>query len=86
MLYYKSEVLIWMLKSVWKKEEVLEEIRTASRFSNIKARLAIVVCDNFCRTLPLGYSAYWIQDCSVATQSILPRATSLGLGSVWCGS
>lgn len=70
---------------VIQKEEVLEELRTASRFSNIKARLAIVVCGNLSRALPLGYSAYWIQDCSAATENILLRATSLGLGSVWCG-
>jgi nitroreductase len=30
-------------------------------------------------------SAYWIQDCSAATENILLRATDLGLGAVWCG-
>lgn len=70
---------------VIQKNDVLEALRKASRFSNMKAKLAIVVCENLSRTLPLGLSSYWIQDCSVATENILLRATSLGLGSVWCG-
>jgi nitroreductase len=30
-------------------------------------------------------SAWWIEDCSAATENILLEATELGLGSIWCG-
>lgn len=30
-------------------------------------------------------SAWWIEDCSAATENILLEATQLGLGSIWCG-
>lgn len=70
---------------VIKDKEILKELRTASRFSNIEAPLAIVVCGNLSRALPLQLSTYWIQDCSAATMSILLSATDLGLGAVWCG-
>lgn len=65
--------------------EVLEELRTASKFSGISAPLAIVVCGNLGRALPMQLADYWIQDCSAATENILLRATDLGLGTVWCG-
>ena len=58
-------------------KETLEKLRKASRFSNINAPLAIVVCGNLSRALPSQLSPYWIQDCSAATD--------LKLGSLWCG-
>jgi len=64
---------------------VLEELKTASRFSKFSAPLAIVVCGNLSRALPMQMASYWIQDCSAATENILLRATDLGLGAVWCG-
>ena len=67
------------------KEPVIEQLRGASRFTKMNAPLAIVVCGNLSRSLPLTLSAYWIQDCSAATENILLRATDLGLGAVWCG-
>ena len=67
------------------ESETLEKLRGASRFSKMKAPLAIIVCGNLSRALPVQMSAYWIQDCSVATENILLRATDLGLGAVWCG-
>ena len=67
------------------KPEKLEELRTASRFTKMNAPLAIVVCGNLSRALPLQLSPFWIQDCSAATENILLRATDLGLGAVWCG-
>lgn len=70
---------------VIQKEEILTELRKSTRYTNIKAKLAIVVCGNLSRALPLEYASYWIQDCSAATQNILLRATSLELGAVWCG-
>lgn len=67
-------------------EEKLAELRSASRFTKIVAPLAIVVCGNLERALPLKMSEYWIQDCSAATENILLRTTDLGLGAVWCGA
>ena len=66
-------------------ESTIEQLRGASRFTKMNAPLAIVVCGNLSRSLPLTLSAYWIQDCSAATENILLRATDLGLGAVWCG-
>lgn len=65
--------------------EKLEELRMASRFSRMKAKLALVVCGDLSRTLPLQLAEYWIQDCSAASENILLRAADLGLGAVWCG-
>ncbi len=66
-------------------EDTLEKLRKAARFSNMKAPLAIVVCGNLSKALPLSYADFWIQDCSAATENILLRVTDLGLGAVWCG-
>lgn len=70
---------------VVKNEQVLEDLKTASKFSRFSAKLAIVVCGNLSRALPMHLADYWIQDCSAATENILLRATDLGLGAVWCG-
>ena len=66
-------------------EGILKELKAASRFTKISAKLAIVVCGNLAKALPLKFSEYWIQDCSAATENILLRVTDLGLGAVWCG-
>jgi len=66
-------------------ENVLEALRSASMFTKMKAKLAIVVCGNLSRALPMQMADYWIQDCSAATENILLRAADLGLGAVWCG-
>lgn len=66
-------------------EEKIAELRGASRFTKITAPMAIVVCGNLSRALPLQLADYWIQDCSAATENILLRAVDLGLGAVWCG-
>ncbi len=66
-------------------EQILEELKTASKFTKISAKLAIVVCGNLSRALPMHLADYWIQDCSAATENILLRATDLALGAVWCG-
>ena len=65
--------------------EKLEELKSASRFTKISGKLAIVVCGDLSKALPLKFSQYWIQDCSAATENILLRAADLGLGAVWCG-
>ena len=66
-------------------EAVLEKLRNAANYSKIEAPLAIVVCGNLSRALPMQLAPYWIQDCSAATENILLAATDLGLGTVWCG-
>ena len=70
---------------VVKDKEVLEKVRKASLLGRMKAPLAIVVCGNLSRALPLKMASYWIQDCSAATENILLRVTDLGLGACWCG-
>lgn len=65
--------------------DVLEKLRKAAKFSKITAPLAIVVCGNLSKALPLQFASFWIQDCSAATENILLKATDLGLGAVWCG-
>ena len=67
-------------------EEKLQELKKASRFARYDAPLAIVVCGNLSKALPLQLSTYWIQDCSAATENILLRVTDLNLGAVWCGA
>lgn len=64
--------------------EKLAKLRSATRYSNIKAPLAIVVVGNV-TGLPRVLAPYWVQDCSAATENILLKATELGLGTVWCG-
>ena len=66
-------------------EKVLDELKSATKFSKFSSKLAIVVCGNLSRALPMGMASYWIQDCSAATENILLRVTDLGLGAVWCG-
>ena len=70
---------------VIKDQDKLNELRKASRFSNMNAPLAIVVVGDLSRSLPIQLKDFWIQDCSAATENILLRATDLGLGSLWCG-
>lgn len=65
--------------------EILEQLRSSGRFTKIHAPMAIVVCGNLTKALPLGMADYWIQDCSAATENILLQAVELGLGCVWCG-
>lgn len=64
---------------------ILDKLHKASKYTNIDAPLAIVVCGNLSRALPLQLAPFWIQDCSAATENILLAATDLGLGTVWCG-
>lgn len=66
-------------------EMKLKELQSASKFTKMTAPLAIIVCGNLSKALPMHFSEYWIQDCSAATENILLRVTDLGLGAVWCG-
>ena len=65
--------------------EKLEELKGASKFTKMNSKLAIIVCGNLSRALPMHFANYWIQDCSSATENILLRVTDLGLGAVGCG-
>jgi len=65
--------------------EKLEELKGASKFTKFNSKLAIIVCGNLSKALPMQMASYWIQDCSAATENILLRVTDLGLGAVWCG-
>lgn len=66
-------------------EEKLQEISMCGRFTRFKSPLIIVVVGNLKRALPLGMADYWIHDAAAACENILIEATSLGLGSCWCG-
>ena len=74
----------WEFYVITNKDK-LEELKKASKFTKISSPLAIVVCGNLSKALPLHFADYWIQDCSAATENILLRVTDLGLGAVWCG-
>lgn len=50
-----------------------------------KAPLAIVVCGDMNKALEGEARAFWIQDCSAATENILLAAHAMGLGAVWTG-
>jgi len=48
-----------------------------------EAPMAILVCGD--QAQAKFDAAYWVQDCSAATQNILLAAEAMGLGSVWLG-
>jgi len=48
-----------------------------------QAGAAVVVLGDLDKTLPGEGQAFWIQDCSAATQNILLAVEALGLGAVW---
>ena len=64
---------------------MLEKLSAAGRFTKMKAPLVIVVVGNLSRALPLQLADYWIHDAGAACENILIKATSLGIGSCWCG-
>ena len=47
--------------------------------------LVIVVCGNMEQAMEGAGQAFWVQDCSAATENILLAAHALGLGAVWTG-
>lgn len=47
--------------------------------------VAIVVCGDMEKALEGPAQAFWVQDCSAATENILLAAHALGLGAVWTG-
>lgn len=70
---------------VIESETTLQNLHKATKYTNMNAPLAIVVCGNLSRALPAPLADFWVQDCSAATENILLAATDIGLGAVWCG-
>ena len=66
-------------------KEILEKLKTVSRFSNMNPPCAIVVCGDENKALPKDMSTFWIQDCSASIENILLGAESLDLGACWIG-
>jgi len=63
------------------KAEMAEKLPYAKMLAQAPA--AIVVCGDLKKSSGSPCEAYWVQDCSAATQNILLAAESLGLGAVW---
>lgn len=65
----------------------LDELAGTNRHGDMlrQAPLAIVVCGNLEKAMQGPGQAFWIQDCSAATENILLAAHALGLGAVWTG-
>ena len=73
----------WHFVAVTDKEKLAE---LAGRRGMIQqAGVAIVVCGNMDKAMQGHAQAFWIQDCSAATENILLAANALGLGAVWTG-
>ena len=73
----------WYFVAVTDKTKLAE---LAGRRGIIKqAGVAIVVCGNLDKAMQGPAQAFWIQDCSAATENILLAANALGLGAVWTG-
>lgn len=69
------------------KKEKLTELAATNPYGKMleNAPLAIVVCGDMSKVLEGNASAFWVQDCSAATENILLAAHALGLGAVWTG-
>ncbi len=65
--------------------EQLASLRRILPFGKMEAPCAIVVCGDLRSAKRAVMERFWVQDCSAATQNILLAATTLELGSVWCG-
>ena len=73
----------WHFVAVTDKDKLAE---LAGRRGMIKqAGVAIVVCGNLDKAMQGPAQAFWVQDCSAATENILLAANALGLGAVWTG-
>jgi nitroreductase len=61
--------------------ETLRALAEAHPYGKMLARAgaAIAVCGD------PAISAWWVQDCSAATENVLIAAAALGLGAVWLG-
>lgn len=70
----------WHLVAITERAK-LRELAASHPYGKMlaQAALAIAVCGD------PAVSAWWVQDCSAATQNILIAASCLGLGAVWLG-
>ena len=50
-----------------------------------QAPAAIAICGNMNKALEKAGRAFWVQDCSAATENVLLAAEAMGLGAVWIG-
>ncbi len=66
---------------------VLDQLAESLPYAKMlkQATAAIVVCGDLSKTAEGYRKAYWIQDCSAATENILLATESIGLGAVWTG-
>jgi len=64
------------------KRQILDNLGKVHPYGKMlsKAPLCIVVCGDTKIS-----SAFWVQDCSVASENLLLTVTALGLGAVWLG-
>jgi nitroreductase len=62
--------------------KVLDALAEAHPYGSMlsRAALAVAVCAD-----PGVSEAYWVQDCSAATENLLVAVSTLGLGAVWLG-
>jgi nitroreductase len=62
--------------------KVLDALAEAHPYGSMlsQATLAVAVCAD-----PGVSEAYWVQDCSAATENLLVAVSTLGLGAVWLG-
>lgn len=68
------------------EREVLDSLNTVSTYYNLKtATAAVIVCGDLSKAMEGDGQAYWIQDCSAASENILLAAHAYGIGAVWCG-
>lgn len=66
--------------------EALKRLNEVHPHANLKtATASIVVCGLLDKTDNETVRAYWVQDCSAATENILLAAHAYGIGAVWCG-
>lgn len=70
---------------VIKNKEIQAKLRKVSRYSDYQSSLIIVVAADTKRSLSKRPNDFWIQDCSAAIENMLLTATSLRIGSCWCG-
>ena len=63
----------------------LDELGGDGRQSKMwqESPLVVVVCGNMEKAMEGPGQAFWVQDCSAATENILLAAHALGLGAVW---
>jgi nitroreductase len=70
---------------VIKNKDIQDDIRQISRYFSWNSTLMIIVAGNEKRSVNHRINDFWIQDCAAATENMLLTATSLGLGTCWCG-